>query len=63
MVKYSTPPTVNTIVYQLVVSELATYYELKYKYSEWDILDLLEILTVKRNNEEIYKYNCKMARK
>ena len=63
MVKYSLPPTVNTIVYQLVVSELATYYELKYKYSEWDILDLLEILAVKRNNEEIYKYNCKMARK
>ena len=61
--KYQAPTTINKLIYSLVVSELATYHELKYVYNEWDILDLLEILTIKRNNEEIHKYNVRMARR
>lgn len=60
--EYQPPNTVNVIVYALVVSELATYRELIHDYTEWEILDLFEILIIRTNNTQIQQYNIKNSK-
>lgn len=62
LIEYQKPNNVNVIVYALVVGELATYRELVRDYTEWEILDLYEILIIRGNNTQIQQYNIKNSR-
>jgi len=45
---------VSPFVYALVTSRLASYYEIKYQLSAMEVLDLVEVLILKSNqNKEI----------
>lgn len=44
---------VNNYIYLLVSDGLATYTDIRYRLSIWDVLDLIEIFTVKHSNELI----------
>ena len=37
-------------MYGLVAGQYATYYEIKYLMTIWDVLDLVEIMIVKESN-------------
>lgn len=54
-----TPKSVPNWVYGLVTSKLATFYEIKYLMSIWDVLDLIEILVVQSSNQQICLDNRK----
>jgi hypothetical protein len=46
-----------------VTGGYASYYEVKYKLTIWDVLDLLEIMTVKESNMNIYQDKLEEKRK
>ena len=50
---YNSAKRVNPIIYVLVTNKYCTYYELKYKYSVDEMLDLYEMCMVNLFNKSI----------
>lgn len=51
--------SVHAVVYVLVTNKFATYYELKYKYDIWEVLDLYEMAMVHLYNRNVTVENMK----
>ena len=47
------PIEVSSWLYSLIAGGYATYYEIKYKLTVWDVLDICEIMVVKESNMNI----------
>lgn len=53
--EYLKTKTVHPMVYGLIVNKIASYYDIMYKHSIDDVIDMCEILIVKQENEAMYK--------
>ena len=49
----------HPVLYVLITNHLATYYELKYKYTIWEVLDLYEVEMVNLYNRYMILENKK----
>lgn len=50
---YNQPKRIHPIIYALIINKFATYYELKYKYDIYEILDLYEVCMVSLYNKNL----------
>lgn len=53
---------VNFWIFSLVSGGYATYTDIKYKLTVWDVLDLIEIMIVKQSNENILLDNAQQIK-